>query len=173
MQARDFSWAVSAVMVAVLTACNTSNERVETWREPVKEKWEEAETVLPTALPRASDLIEFEVRRRDRGSFFVDSANLAVGPDGITRLALVARSDAGASSATYEGFRCATWQSRLYAIAGETEWSAPRISDWRDVANSSFDPKGVLMQEFLCDGTTPRTPAQVVQRLRYPTVDWR
>ncbi|KAA3653030.1 MAG: hypothetical protein DWQ11_09575 [Proteobacteria bacterium] len=173
MQARDFSWAVSAAVWVALTACNTSAERVEPWREPEKTKWEEAETALPTALPLASDLIEFEVRRRDRGSFFVDRAHLVVGPDGITRLALISQSVSGARSATYEGFRCATGENRLYAIAGDDGWSEPRTSVWRDVPNSSFDPRSVLMQDFLCDATTPRSPEQVVQRLRYPKPDWR
>lgn len=173
MYAKQFLRVASAVVVTALAGC-TINGPVREWQDPNEVvRWDEAEVVLPTAMPAEADLIEFDVRRRGQGYFFVDSAHIEIGKDGVTRLPVVTRSTGGAMSVTYEGFRCATSENRLYAIAAGGEWSEPKVNPWRPVGNSSFEPKSVLMQDFLCDGTTPLLPKDVIQKLRYPPTDWQ
>lgn len=174
MHAKCYSCAVGVVVVTLLSACANNNRGpVREWREPEVTKWEEADTVPPPVLPADADLIEFDVQRRGQTSFFVDGAHIEVGRDGVTRLPVVSRSSRGAAVVTYEGFRCATSENRLYAIASEGQWSTPRVNPWRTVAVSSFDPKSVLMHDFLCKGISPLAPHEIIQKLRYPKPDWR
>ncbi|MBT0964070.1 CNP1-like family protein [Denitromonas iodatirespirans] len=173
MHAKCYSCAVSVVVLTLLSACANNKGPVREWREPETTKWEEADTTPPTALPLDADLIEFDVQRRGQTAFFVDSAHIEIGSDGVTRLPLVSRSSRGAAVVTYEGFRCETSENRLYAIASEGQWSIPRTNPWRTVALNSFDPKSVLMHDFLCKDASPRAPDEIIQKLRYPKPDWQ
>ena len=100
-----------------LAACSGQRpvEQSDWERAHLAETWQEEETP-PPAYPAPADLIEFKVVEAGGFRFFVDGSTLAVGKDGIVRYVLVARSPEGADNVTFEGLRCATRESRIYAV---------------------------------------------------------
>ncbi|MEW6690890.1 MAG: CNP1-like family protein [Pseudomonadota bacterium] len=105
-------------------------------REQEERDFREREISLP-APPRPETLIEFFPSAAASFRFFVDSASLSVGEDGVVRYTLVARSARGVDNVSYEGMRCKSGTYRVYAYASAGAWS--RIdSDWKQI-----EPKSV------------------------------
>jgi hypothetical protein len=126
----------------------------------------ESVLVLPP-LPQARDLIEFEAGAGAGLRYFVDAASLSVGPDGMVRYTLVARSPEGVENVVHEAMRCASGDYRVHAVgrgagwAGrETPWQAisgPRVQRWR----------GALQREYFCPQSEPiRSAEEGVRALR-------
>jgi hypothetical protein len=123
--------------------------------EQERREWREGEVRLP-AYPKRDDLIEFQVSAASDFRFFVDSASLSVGRDGVVRYTLVARSPTGAENVSHEGIRCHAGTYRIYAFGrGDGRWSE-RATDWR-----AIEPKSVqrwhnaLWREYFCPQRVP------------------
>jgi hypothetical protein len=129
--------------------------------------WKEAETKLP-AYPRAENLIGFFVSAASDFRFFVDSASVSAGPDGVVRYTLVARSPAGAENVTYEGIRCATSEYRIYAIGRRGEAWGGRATPWRVIELRTTQRwHNALYIEYFCPSGQPiRTAQEGVDALR-------
>jgi hypothetical protein len=136
-------------------------ERANRKAEPVEEQ------PTPPAYPTAANLLEFGVLEAGGFRFFVDSATLGVGKDGVVRYALVARSRDGVQNVTYEGLRCATAEYRVYAYGrADGSWSASR-SGWRPLEGSSAQRwRTTLYREYFCPQKEPiRDAAEGVRAL--------
>lgn len=160
-----FLLAVALAAFALQAAAQREVEKSEWEKAQERRGWTESEVKLP-AFPRTEGLIEFEVVG---GSFrfFVDPESLAVGPDGVVRYTLIARSPSGYANITYEGIRCATVSYKVFAHGNDSRWSS-RDSDWRRI-----EAKGInashheLRRSYFCpNGQAIETAAEGVDALR-------
>jgi hypothetical protein len=129
--------------------------------------WKEAEVRLPAA-PRRENLIEFFVSAASDFRFFIDAASLGVGPDGVVRYALVARSPSGAENLTFEGIRCATGEYRIYAVGRPDGSWGGRATEWRVIELRTTQRwHNALQIEYFCPSREPiRTAEEGVDALR-------
>lgn len=120
------------------------------------------------AYPRVENLLPFFVSATSAFDFYIDSASLSVGEDGVVRYVLVTRSRHGAQSVSFEGIRCSTAEYRIYATGvGEGRWS-PSNTPWRPIEPRSVQRwHNALWREYFCPMETPiRSAAEGVQALR-------
>ncbi len=100
-------------------------------------------------------------------TLYADLSHLTVGnEDYVTRLWLAVRSTKGAYNGTYEGFRCATGEYKIYAYANPERREPLRIASsahWRKVKGKNY--RHELMADYLCHDTWPRSPDAVAERL--------
>jgi hypothetical protein len=120
----------------------------------------ESELALPPYPDRAK-LVEFAVSEGGEFRFFIDSASLSPGNDGIVRYALVARSPGGVENVSYEGIRCATAEYRVYAIGrGDGTWGG-RPGDWQPITGRVIARwRTALQREYFCPQNEPIRNAQ-------------
>jgi hypothetical protein len=112
--------------------------------------WKEAEYKLP-ALPKAEDLIEFNVSETTDFRFFIDRQSLSVGKDGVVRFTMVARSPSGAENVTYEGIRCSEGNYRVYAYGRPGAGWSERDSEWRPIEPRRTQRwHNALYREYFC-----------------------
>jgi len=136
-------------------------------REQERRGWREAD-LPPPPPPASGELLPFYVSAPSDSRYFIDSASIAPGADGVVRYTLVVRSPLGAESITYEGIRCETGEVRTYAAArADRSWSV-HPGDWRRI-----EARGVqrwhdaLWREYFCPRATPiRSAAEGVAALR-------
>jgi len=108
--------------------------------------------------PAPAGLVEFAVDDPGGFRYFVDRRTLSVGKDGIVRYVLVARS-AGAQNVSFEAFRCATAEHRVYALGRADGSWAQSNGAWHPVA--AAQPRQItLFREFLCPQKEPVASAQ-------------
>ena len=92
--------------------------------------WQESEVVLP-AYPQEDNLIEAEIAGPKRFRFLIDSESIVVNGDGVVRYSLVARSNSGANSVSFEGIRCETREYATYAYGTvDNTWSPVSRVKW-------------------------------------------
>jgi hypothetical protein len=128
----------------------------------------ESEVQLPP-FPNDADLLPFYVRATDPNEYFVDASSLAVGSDGIVRIALLVRSPQGAVSVRFEGFWCEASQRKVYAIGGVNRtWTKPRTVEWTLIGSGASGlHERVLARDYLCPNGIPiRTAREGIQALR-------
>lgn len=117
----------------------------------------DAETGSLPAFPQEKTLLEFEVAELRSYRFFVDSATLSVGRDGVVRYVLVARSEGGARNVSYEGLRCDTKQYRRYAI-GRADGTWSRVEEqWRPLpaGTGALRWYTALQRDYFCPQAQP------------------
>jgi hypothetical protein len=138
------------------------------------EQVEEAVTI--PAYPKDADLIEFYVSPAATNRFYIDGTSLSVGKDGVVRYALVIMTPGGATNVTYEGIRCATRETRLYAT-GRTDgtWAKAQSADWRLIENKTINRHhAALNRDFLCPIGNPIYTAEegrnALRRGKHPLV---
>jgi hypothetical protein len=119
-------------------------------RELESREFKEADLALPP--PPGDGLIEFFVSSASSFRFFIDPKALSVGPDGVVRYTLVARSPSGVANVSYEGIRCGgQGLYRVYAFSDGGKWSRNPGAEWKTI-----EPKGVqrwhavLRSNFFC-----------------------
>lgn len=156
-------------MFALLFAAHgAAAQPISDWeRQQQERQWRERDAPLP-AYPRQENLLPFFVSAASSFRFFVDSASLAVGEDGVVRYTLVARSAQGAESVSYEGIRCSTAEYRIYATGlREGGWS-PGKTPWRAIVPRNVQRwHNALHQEYFCPSGEPiHSAAEGVQALR-------
>ena len=128
---------------------------------------EEAASPLPES-PKSDNFTEYEISGKSDSKFFADVSSLSISEDGVIRLALGARSTSGAWSLTYEGFRCGSYEYRIYGTSRgfDNEWRKNRRSKWffakdSNAANMRFD----LARYYLCNVGTTNQLFEISRRL--------
>jgi hypothetical protein len=107
--------------------------------------------------------------------FGVDPASVVLTSDGIVRYVVVATSSSGAVNAFYEGIRCSTAETRLYARHNpDRGWVPVKDGLWRSLYETR--PSGhslVIARTGACVGGAPnQSAAQIVKDLG-GSVNWR
>jgi hypothetical protein len=154
------------VALAVAQASALAQPATDWERQRAQRNWREIEVVLP-ALPQQKDLLPFFVSSASSVQFYIDSASLSAGADGVVRYVLVARSAQGAQSVSFEGIRCSTSEYRIYATGGSGGWLRS-TSPWRPIAPRAIQRwHNELRDEYFCPlGNPIRTAAEGVDALR-------
>ncbi|MGB5464673.1 MAG: CNP1-like family protein [Sedimenticolaceae bacterium] len=118
-------------------------------------------------MPKAQDLSPLDLDEMPAGmQLFVDKSRIAVNPeDGVVRMWLWVRSEFGAEQGSFEGFRCATREYKVYAYANPTRnppVSLARKARWR-VAKSglSGNYRAELQRDYLCGISGARSPQEI------------
>jgi hypothetical protein len=144
---------------------NTGKSDWETEQE--KRDWREAD-VPPPPPAGSGEMLAFFVSSASDYRFFIDSASLAPGADGVVRYTLVVRSPLGAESVTYEGIRCATREVKTYAYGGPDRSWLVRPGAWRRIEERSVQRwHYTLWREYFCLGEVPiRKAAEGVNALK-------
>jgi hypothetical protein len=127
--------------------------------------WEEQQTQLP-AYPKPENLARVYVSASSSFEFFVDTASINIGKDGVVRYSLIARSPTGALNVSYEGIRCSSRERRLYAFGRRDDtWSKARKSEWGPIFGSQANRHhAALADEFFC-------PRRIIVRTAQEAVD--
>jgi len=149
-----------------LAPAGTASGKSEWEEEQEKLNWKEA-AVTPPPYPGDADLVEFQVSSGTTFRFFIDPASLSVGPDGVVRYTLVARSPSGVANVSYEGIRCSSRSYKIFARGAGGRWS-PRQGEWQPIEVKMIQRwHNVLYWEYLCPNHRPiETAAEGVQALR-------
>lgn len=115
--------------------------------------WEELTVELP-AFPQEQNWLPFYVSASTKNSFFVDTASISVGSDGVVRYALLIRSASGARNVSFEGMRCETRERRLYATGrAGGEWAKSRSGGWSRIRDEYANRHhAALFLDYFCPG---------------------
>ncbi|TSE34830.1 CNP1-like family protein [Tepidimonas charontis] len=133
--------------------------------------WQEAEAPAPPPTLRTEGLVPFSPSVASELRFGLDPDSLTLGPDGVIRYVIVARSASGALNAWYEGLRCATAQVKTYAHwnpGPPGQWQHHPQPTWRALGGEfASRPAVALARGGLCDGATPNgQPRDMLRALR-------
>lgn len=159
---------LSGMLVA---ASATAGEPWAGWEHDYDEEkraWKEIQAQLP-AYPKAENLAPVEAGSATSHRFYVDTASVSVGEDGIVRYTAVVKSAGGANNVTFEGIRCETREQKLYAIGrNDGTWVRARDPRWQRIVLRDLKPHHyVLYREFFCPSAAHPTPArQAVDALK-------
>lgn len=157
----------SVVVCLALLGCADSGPVESDWQLAQEAKsWHEERVTLPP-YPKRGNLIEFDAGPTTDFRFFVDSASLSVGTDGVVRYVLLARSPQGVENMSFEGLRCSNGEYRIYATGGsDRSWVKNRDSRWRTAGERAGGWHRVLANDFFCPGKSPiRSAAEGVEAL--------
>ena len=135
------------------------------------EEWQESEVQIPE-LPSDSDWVQLHMDELPknqhlylaRGSVQVDQE------DYVTRYWALIRSTSGGYNAFYEGTRCSTVEYIIYAYGQKS--GTPRVREvetplWQKINRTLRNNyRRELAMDYLCAGTTPKTPKQVIQSVK-------
>ena len=132
---------------------------------------------MPTIIQNNKMTISFTaIGINDQFKYNKYFSMVAVGPDGVVRYTLVARSPSGADTISYEGIRCGgQGLVRIYAFAYGGKWSRNPSADWKVI-----EPRGVqrwhavLRSQFFCPGRfgiqTAEEGVDALRRGKHPAV---
>jgi len=115
--------------------------------------WLEMQHQLP-AFPKEENLLPFYVSATTDNLFFVDSASISVGEDGVVRYTLLVKSSQGATNLSFEGVRCTTHEKKVYAFGrADGTWAKARVSKWEGISYQDRNRQHhVLYDDFFCSG---------------------
>jgi CNP1-like family len=133
-----------------------------------KRRWNELKPNLPS-YPREQDLLPFEVGGASANRFYIDSASISPGEDGVIRYTLVVKSPQGATNVSFEGMRCTTRELKRYAFGrGDGTWAKSRDEAWRPIVYQDSNPHhAVLYRDFFCPDLVPvRSQREAVDALK-------
>lgn len=133
------------------------------------EEWKESDAPPPPAF-NADKLIPLAMPPYVTLQIGVDPATLVITPDGIVRYVVVARNNAGLTTAMYEGLRCATGEVKTYARqTSGSPWSVVKAPKWQAL-NARLPSKhaAVLAYQGVCDSpnTTASSVADILRALK-------
>lgn len=113
--------------------------------------WEESAPELPP-YPKDEDFYSFYVSASTVNRFYVDTARISLGRDGVVRYTLLIISPAGVRNVSYEGMRCQSQERRTYALGRTGErWTVARGSLWVPVREATSNRHhAALFQDFFC-----------------------
>ena len=135
--------------------------------------WKEMDAPPPSPL-RLDRLIRIDIPESTL-RFGVDPASVALTSDGIVRYVVVATSASGAVNAFYEGIRCSTGETRLYARHNpDSGWVPVKDGQWRSLHETRPSRHSlVIARNGGCLGSAPnQSVAQIVRDLG-GSVNWR
>ncbi len=142
----------SVLLLLVLGTGVAVAQPISDWERAQQERnWKEGKVKLPP-YPKPGNLIGFEVSAATDFKFFIDSASLSVGDDGVVRYTLVARSRSGIDNVSYEGIHCRDGTYKIYAFGQSNgTWRRDALAKWRPVeAKSVMRWHQVLRRDFFC-----------------------
>lgn len=128
--------------------------------------WIENETEV-LALPTKQNLIPLGLDVLPDGfDLFVDRSRITVGKeDRVVRMWLWVRSSHGNETGTFEGFRCATGEYKIYAHANPGREPPVRISRrarWKPARPGDQETyRWELMHDYLCGIRGTRSPREI------------
>ena len=145
----DFRRNLLVVLASLL--CNGAIADVED--DYIRQSWQEGEITFPSP-PIDDGLREFYVSAVAENRFFVDTATLSIGADGVVRYVLVVLTKGGARNVSFEGMRCQTREWRLYASGrADGSWSKARSDNWSPVREAAVNRhRAVLFIDYFCPG---------------------
>lgn len=161
---RTRAWALALALVAGAAQAQLSTPDPD---------WKEMDAPQPAPL-RLDRLIRIEIPESTL-RFGVDPASIALTADGIVRYVVVATSGSGAVNALYEGIRCSTGESRVYARHNvDSGWVPVKDGLWRSLSEPRPSRHSlVIARNGACIGGAPnQSPAQIVKDLG-GSVNWR
>ena len=128
--------------------------RQRAYKYEAPEVWQESIIDLP-AFSSKSDFSQYQTRTQTGFSFYADVSSIKFGVDGVVRMSLLAVSPKDSVNITYEGFRCATREYKLYASSWtfDGNWVPARRAEWS--ATNSQTPNSYrsdLLEYYICDG---------------------
>ncbi len=164
----DYHIAFAAALTVAVAAC--SEPQISRDDEVVEHKPPAEIQVPPPAYPVDRDLVAFQLSGGSLHHFFVDSKSVSMGNDDIVRYTMVVRTAGGATSASYEGIRCATGEAKVYATGrSDRSWAPVRDPQWRRIVATDVNGYQSALAESFCSGKRPvASLAQALQRLKYP-----
>ncbi len=114
--------------------------------------WGEIAVKLP-AYPLNENLVPFDVSSATANKFMIDTASISVGNDRVVRYAVVIDSPKGARTVNYEGLRCETMESKIYAFGGsDGKWTENRYAKWGVIkVRSLLSYHKALFEDVFCD----------------------
>jgi hypothetical protein len=132
--------------------------------------WIENETEV-LALPDPDDLTEVKLDQLPPGmSLWVDKSRITVNPeDRVVRAWLWIRSSAGAENGSFEGFRCDTFDYKVYAYGNlgrtppVTKARKPRWLRASSAGNNNY--RRELMSDYFCGYRQSRSPREIADYL--------
>lgn len=158
-----------------------------------EQRWEELEARLPPA-PQPQNLVALNTAETVRHRYLVDRNSLTVGTDGVVRFVMVIETTGGARNVSFEGLRCDTKESKLYAFGqsgGGWEATAPlsvartspqggahpalersggwvknRYARWSPITVRGQSHAALLYNEYFCAGGESPTLARVQDLLK-------
>ena len=143
------------VPVVALAACSGPTEKSDWERQHETQLPPPEVSVALPAYPAEQRLIEFFVAATSEFRFFIDSASVSVGRDGVVRYTLVARNPAGADNVSFEGMRCNTAEVLIYALGRDGGW-VRRAGEWRSIEGSRVQRwHNALYREYFCPQKEP------------------
>jgi hypothetical protein len=90
--------------------------------------WQEQRDIEPPAFPADDVLVEIYVSPVATNKYFIDSATLAPGKDGVVRYVLVVKTSGGATNVSFEGIHCAERKWKHYATGRyDKTWSKTQV----------------------------------------------
>jgi hypothetical protein len=157
-------------VVAVLSASYSAyaQSKFDEDFDDLEKPWQEVAVQLPGA-PVPENLLPFYVSATATQSFAIDAKSLTVGTDGVVRYTLVAKSQEGATSISYEGIRCESFERKLYAFGRpDGSWSRSRRDQWERISeNSANRQHAALAKDYFCrEKIVAGKAEQIVQRIR-------
>jgi hypothetical protein len=171
---RVAAWAMASGLLIVLPAASQWKD----WDynlDQEKKPWEELQTQIP-AYPKQENLLKFYAGAASPHSYFVDSASLSVGDDGVVRYTLLIRTSGGATNVSFEGIRCEGRELKIYAF-GRTngEWSRARDSQWKRIeARDVNDYHRLLHGDYFCPSKKHAAPLpQILNTLKHGAPSYR
>lgn len=135
--------------------------------------WIENETEV-LAMPNAEDLSPVDLDQMPPGlKLLIDKSRITVNPDDkVVRAWLWVRSEAGAQSGTFEGFRCDTREYKVYAYANprrDPPVSKAKNPRWKSVPRiPGGNYRGELLQYYFCDIGYTRNAFEIRDQLASP-----
>ena len=133
---------------------------------PPDPDWKEVEAPPPAPL-RIDRLLRIEIPESTL-HFGVDPASVALTSDGIVRYVVVATSASGTVNAFYEGIRCTTAETRLYARhSPDSGWVPVKDGMWRSLHETRPSRHSLaIARNGACLGGAPNlSAAQIVRDL--------
>ena len=127
--------------------------------------WKEVDVAPPPAFD-ARRLIGIETPRAAELRFGIDPATLSIQTDGVVRYVVVASSPSGATTAMYEGIRCATGEFKVYARHHKDGgWSPVSRSEWQSLFDGQTSRHTLsLARTGICTGRAPNQSVEHIVR---------
>jgi hypothetical protein len=123
--------------------------------------WVEIAASLPD-YPKKENLVPFAVSSATANKFMIDTASLSVGKDGVVRYTVVIESPSGARTVNYEGLRCDTAESKIYAFGQDDgKWAQNKRATWEGIKlRSALSYRKALFEDLFCDVGVPIRDAE-------------
>jgi hypothetical protein len=160
---------MTAVTLLLSSAAALAQTQFEEEFDDKDKPWQEVAVQMPAA-PVVVELLPFYANPTATHTFAIDPKSVSAGSDGVVRYTLVARSQEGASSVSYEGIRCGTFEKKLYAFGQpDGSWSRSRRDQWERISTAGVNLQhAALAADYFCNGKVVAGKAnEMVERIRW------